>query len=69
MGSCAVPPTARSSVVPHVYLGYRAVGPDGAARIRLDDGQGATTADDAQVLAVVEGFWQVLDGQLADKRS
>ncbi len=69
LGSIAVQPISRSSVVPHVYLGYRAVGPDGAARILLDDGQGATTADDAQVLAVVEGFWQVLDGQLADKRS
>ncbi len=69
LGSIAVQPISRSSVVPHVYLGYRAVGPDGAARILLDDNQGATTADDTQVLAVVEGFWQVLDGQLADKRS
>ena len=68
LGSIAVQPISRSSVVPHVYLGYRAVGPDGAARILLDDSPGATT-DDAQVLAVVEGFWQVLDGQLADKRS
>ncbi len=68
LGSIAVQPISRSSAVPHVYLGYRAIGPDGAARLILDDNQPLAT-DDAQVLAVVEGFWQVLDGQLADKRS
>ena len=60
---------SRSSAVPYVYLGRRAVGPDGAARLFLDDGPQPAAADDAQVLAVVEGFWQVLDGQLAGKRS
>lgn len=69
LGSIAVQPISRSSAVPHVYLGYRAAGPDGAMRLFLDDGPQPAEADDAQVLAVVEGFWQVLDGQLADKRS
>ena len=69
LGSIAVQSISRSSAVPYVYLGRRAVGPDGAARLFLDDGPQPAAADDAQVLAVVEGFWQVLDGQLAGKRS
>ena len=62
LGSITVQAVSRSSVVPFCYLGRRAPGPDGASLVYLDNGP-LPIGGEALVLAVVEGFWQALEGQ------
>lgn len=63
LGSITVQPVTLSSAVPHCYLGYRqaAEGEAGAAKFVLD-ASGRAAAENALVLAVVEGFWYGLNG-------
>jgi len=65
LGSITAQPISHSTTVPYCYLGYRSLGPDGAAQLILDDSRQAVSGGDVLVLAVVEGFWLSLDGQPA----
>ncbi len=65
LGSITAQPISHSTTLPHCYLGYRVVGPDGASQLVVDDSRQAVSGGDLLVLAVVEGFWYALDGQPA----
>ncbi len=65
LGSITVQPMSHSTTLPYYYLGYRVAGPDGASQLIMDDSRQAVSGGDLLVLAVVEGFWYVLDGQPA----
>ena len=64
LGSIAVQPVSHTSAMPYCFLGYRL--PDESApsnsRLVLDESEGPSAAEDAIVLAVVEGFWYGLNG-------
>jgi hypothetical protein len=63
LGSITVQPISHSSIDPHCYFGYRVVdetSPSGA-RLYLDETQNPLASEDVHVLAVVEGYWNVLN--------
>lgn len=65
LGSITVQPISYSStIIPHCYFGYRI--PDesepSGARLYLDDTENHVPTDDILVLAVVEGYWNGLNG-------
>jgi hypothetical protein len=64
LGSITVRPISHSSADPHCYFGYRVVdatSPSGA-RLYLDETKNPLASDEVHVLAVVEGYWNVLNG-------
>lgn len=65
LGSIRVEPMSHASVaIPHCYFGYRepdAREPSGA-RLYLDETRKPIPPDDVHVLAVVEGYWNGLNG-------
>ena len=75
LGSISLRPLAQSSLTHALYLGFRisdrgAAGDhptapaDALSQLYLDDSQRAVSGSDVQVLGVVKGFWQALDGEL-----
>jgi hypothetical protein len=67
LGSIRVEPISHTSIaIPHCYFGYRV--PDerepSGARLYLDDTEKPVPHDDVLVLAVVEGYWNGLNGHV-----
>jgi hypothetical protein len=75
LGSISLRPLAQSSLTHALYLGFRisdrgassdhpTAPADALSQLYLDDSQRAVSGSDVQVLGVVKGFWQALDGEL-----